>query len=92
LDGVFTRFLSKGWQGRAKSGYARAWYAIWDDGMEGQPYPAQAQAYRELVAQLEGLRKRFQAAEEEARRAGVYPGTRRELRAKHRLDDRLWER
>jgi hypothetical protein len=38
------------------------------------------------------LRTRMSDADDAARRAGVYPGTRREIRAKHRLAWDGWER
>jgi hypothetical protein len=46
----------------------------------------------ELRRSADGLKRALQEAEEEARRADIYPGTRRELRRKFRLDHPGWER
>ena len=41
---------------------------------------------------LESLRTFLQEAEETARQADVYPGTRREVKGRHGMDQRYWER
>jgi hypothetical protein len=46
----------------------------------------------EIVQLRDGIREALGAAEEEARKAGVYPGTLRDLRQRHGLDWDGWDR
>jgi S1-C subfamily serine protease len=53
----------------------------------------QCRAFRgDLDARLAWIREQLAALDEEARRAGVYPGVVRDLRSRHGLDEERWGR
>jgi hypothetical protein len=93
LEADFSGFLASCYQGSHAGSPGRnfqllletgAFPGTWIRGVEGR-----LEDYRKLA---QALRADFQAAEDEARRAGLYPGTRRELRARYGLEDGWWER
>lgn len=93
LDAGFTAFLAGAYQGRHGGGGGRTFQLLTEQGAFPGAWIPGAEArlgeYRRLA---EALRAEFQAAEDEARRADVYPGTRRDLRARYGLGDGWWER
>jgi hypothetical protein len=58
----------------------------------GGPWPPSGcDSIREDLRQrLEQIRTSIESAEEQARRASVYPGVRAEIRRRHGLDDDAW--
>lgn len=93
LEAGFAAFLAGAYQGRHGGAPGRtlqlltepgAFPGTWIPGAEGR-----LGEYRQLA---QALRAELQAAEDEARRADVYPGTRRDLRARFGLGDGWWER
>jgi hypothetical protein len=71
----------------------REWFAVWEpDFPESPVIPACSDMYRDFLKAAGMLRDRMVQAEEDARRAGVYPGTRRDLRARYRLTWSGWDR
>jgi predicted secreted Zn-dependent protease len=70
---------------------SRAWFAYaWgSETARGAVACAEGMAFYSLV---EAIKDRMCAAEEKARRSSVYPGTRRELRARYRLEWDGWDR
>lgn len=93
LDSACARFYAVGWSGTVQGGLSRSWYALITDGaMKGQPNVGYEQDYARLQAAAGQLKATLDSSEEDARQAGVYPGDRRDLRAKYHLDYPGWDR
>jgi S1-C subfamily serine protease len=93
LEGAFTRFVNRNWEGKVEGSFDRSFYALWDGAaMQGNPAKGYEGTLAELRRSADVLKGALQEAEQEARRADVYPGIRRELRRKYRLDHPGWER
>ena len=60
--------------------------------MQGAVSPGCGPNYAQIKTRAEAIRDELLALDEAARRADVYPGTRRELRQKYRLDYAGWDR
>jgi V8-like Glu-specific endopeptidase len=70
----------------------REWFAVWEPDFPTNPViPACTDMYRDFLKAAQTVRDRMVQAEEDARRAGVYPGTRRDLRTRYRLSWRGWD-
>jgi hypothetical protein len=71
----------------------REWFAVWEPDFPDSPViPACTDMYRDFLKTADVIRERVVQADEVARRAGVYPGTRRDLRTRHRLSWSGWDR
>lgn len=71
----------------------REWFGIWEDRPAlGNEIAACASRLAELVQAGNAFRTAMAAADESARRAEVYPGVRRDIRRRYRLDWAGWER
>jgi len=93
LDRNWARFKEVGYEGRIAGTYDREWYAFWESGaMQGRVVTGYEKAFGDLRRSAEEIRTQFLATEEAARRADVYPGIRRELRHKYRLDYAGWDK
>lgn len=92
LESAFATFLAYYWDGKVVGTFERNFYAFWETGaLEGKPvkgYEAKVVGLRQAADKLRDLSRDM---EERARRADVFPGTRRELRQRYRLDHRGWE-
>jgi hypothetical protein len=65
----------------------REWFAVWNAAFSGDAaWPGCADAVDDFRRSAATIRVRTLEADEEARRAGVFPGTRRELRTQYRLN------
>ncbi|MBI3132480.1 MAG: trypsin-like peptidase domain-containing protein [Acidobacteria bacterium] len=93
LESSLQRFLANYFEGRVNGTYDRPLFALAErnayQGSFVQGTEARLGDYRR---NLEQLRELLQAAEDDARKADVYPGTRREVKARHEMDHRFWER
>lgn len=93
LDAAWARFMNSGWNGKVAGSFDRGWYALWTPGaLQGQPVLGYEQTYASLRSAADQLKGRLETVEEEARKAGVYPGVRRDLRRQYRLDYPGWDR
>ncbi len=93
LESNFQRFLNNYFQGRVVGSFERPIFALAErDAFQGSFVRGMEPRLVEYRSSLEQLRTLLQTAEDEARKADVYPGTRRELKAKHGLQHRYWER
>jgi hypothetical protein len=91
LDQAWARLMTAGFQGKVVGSFDRGWYAIWAEGaIQGDAAPGYAGSYAQIRTAAEEVKRLSQAAEEDARQAGVLPGIRRELREKYRLDYQGW--
>ena len=69
------------------------WFAIWDPkAMQGTVPQGCASAFSDIQRAADGVRDGVFAAGEAARQADVYPGTRRDLLRRYRLDYAGWDR
>lgn len=93
LEAGFAAFQAGAYQGRHAGAAGRTFQLLTEPGAFPGTWAQGAEArlgeFRRLAL---ALRAEFQAAEDEARHADVYPGTRRDLRARHGLGDGWWER
>jgi hypothetical protein len=92
LEGAFANFITYQWDGRVVGSFDRNFYALWEkDALQGRP----VQGYEGRAAVLRGvaeeLRSHLREVEDQARRADVFPGTRRDLRQRYRLEYRGWD-
>jgi hypothetical protein len=86
LDEYWRRFRASCYEGPIGGTFERDWFALWDPkAMQGTVAPGCAAAFAEAKRTSEQIRSDGQTAEEAARRAGVYPGVRRDVRQKYRL-------
>ena len=70
----------------------REWFSVWERAPVIDPRDGQCvQWVSELTQLANGIRASMSAADETARAASVYPGVRRDLRRKHKLDWDGWE-
>ena len=75
------------------AGQSREWFALYDGQSALHRAPGGcATALNDIERQATGIRIAMIAAEETARQGDVYPGTRRDLRQRYRLDYAGWDR
>jgi Trypsin-like peptidase domain len=93
LDDYWRSFMRACYEGRITGGFDHDWFAIWEPrSMQGAVSPGCGTNYAQIKTRAEAIRDELLALDEAARRADVYPGTRRELRQKYRLDYAGWDR
>jgi S1-C subfamily serine protease len=93
LDDYWDRFAKVCLREPLRTGGDRAWFAIWERGFPTDAVsPACVSDFQSFRDAADVLRMRLMQADEAARRAGVYPGSRRELRERYRLDWDGWDR
>ena len=93
LDDYWTRFRNACRATAAPNGGDREWFGVWDRPPSFNTADAQCSRWLSDIAQLAGaVRTAMTSADETARTASVYPGVRRELRRKYKLDWDGWER
>lgn len=91
LDNQWERFKARSFEGRILGSYEHGWFALWEkDAIQGKVRVGHEGVQEELRRNADEIRSQMVAAEEEARRADVYPGVRRELRQKYRLESSRW--
>ena len=88
LDGSWRNFRNSCYLGRVAGGaLEREWFALWDQrAMQGAVSPGCEAAFASLRGIAFDVRNGVLAAQEAARRTGVYPGTLRDVRRRHRLE------
>ncbi|HTL99457.1 MAG TPA: trypsin-like peptidase domain-containing protein, partial [Holophagaceae bacterium] len=73
LDGAWSRFMAEGWDGKVSGTFDRNWYALWTPGaLQGAVVSGYEQAYASLRAAADQWKSKLEAAEEDARQAGVF--------------------
>jgi hypothetical protein len=93
LDGYWKRFMEAGYTGKVEGRFDREWYALYENGaLPGKIIIGYESTFNDLRRHAEEIRNQVIATEEAARRADVYPGTRRELRGKYHLDYQGWDK
>ena len=93
LDDYWRSFKRACYEGRIAGNFDHDWFAIFEPrAMQGAVSSGCGTTYAQVRARAESIRDEVLGLEEAARRADVYPGTRRELRQKYRLDYSGWDR
>jgi len=93
LDGRWRAFKDACYQGRVAGSFDREWFALWDPrAMQGAVAPGCSVVFNDIRHTAQEIHDEVVGAEEAARRADVYPGTRRETLRKSRLDYTGWNR
>jgi hypothetical protein len=93
LDGRWRSFKSSCYEGRIAGSFDHEWFAVWDQrAMQGAVSPGCGPSFADIRRQAQDIRDGVLGAEESARQTGVYPGTLRDVRRRHRLDYAGWDR
>jgi S1-C subfamily serine protease len=93
LDDRWLSFKRACYQGRIVGTFEREWFAFWDPkAMQGVVPPGCTTAFGDIRRVAQDIRDTVVGLEEAARRADVYPGARRDLRRRYRLDYAAWDR
>jgi S1-C subfamily serine protease len=91
LDRYWNQFIAAGFDGHIEGQFARPWFAVTEPrSMQGQVRPGYEKNLASIQAAVESIHKALASAEDAARQADVYPGTRRELRQKYALENPDW--
>jgi hypothetical protein len=93
LDGRWRSFKSSCYEGRVAGGFEHEWFALWEPkAMQGAVAPGCEAGFSELRRAADDIRTNVVAVNEAARQADVYPGTRRELLRRYKLDYAGWDK
>jgi hypothetical protein len=93
LDERWSSFKRNCYEGAVAGAFVHEWYALWEPrAMRGAVSPGCEGSFADIRRVADDIRDRVIAAGEAARQADVYPGTRRELLHRYRLEYSLWER
>jgi|KBSMisStandDraft_5_1062788.scaffolds.fasta_scaffold11143_3 S1-C subfamily serine protease len=91
MDDYWRRFKSSCYRGPVGGGYDREWFALFDPrAMRGAVLEGCSNAFADAQQQANEIRAGVVAADEAARKADVYPGIRRDVLKKYRLDYAGW--
>ena len=87
------RFKQQCYEGKTAGAFDRDWFAIFEPkAMQGAVSPGCGPWFNDARAEAYLIRNSVEAGDEAARKSDVYPGTRRDLRRKYRLDYAGWDR
>lgn len=93
IDDYWDRFMKSCHSKPVSAGGDRPWFGVWAQRPEiTAAIPDCGVWLNDLVQLASGVRTTMTAAEDSARRGGVYPGEARDLRKKHRLGWDGWEK
>ena len=93
LDLDWPRFKSECYGGKIIGSFEREWYALYEPrAMPGMVAPGCEVVLADLRRIADAIRAEMTAQNEAARRAGVYPGVQRDIRARLRLEYSGWDR
>jgi S1-C subfamily serine protease len=91
LDRYWAEFTRVCYQGPIDGRFDRAWFAVFDTrAMKGSVSPGCTMQFAYVQRTAGEVRDAILAADEAARRADVYPGTRRDVLRRNRLDYAGW--
>jgi hypothetical protein len=91
LDRYWNQFIAVGFDGHIEGQFARPWFAVTEPrSMQGQVRPGYEKNLTSIQTAVESVHRALATAEDAARQADVYPGTRRELRQKYTLENPAW--
>jgi S1-C subfamily serine protease len=93
LDERWRSFKRSCYEARVVGVFDREWFAVWDPrAMQGAVSPGCGPAFGDMRRAADDIRDAVLAASEAARQADVYPGTRRDVLRRSRLDYAGWDR
>jgi len=93
LDSDWQRFREGCYTGAVVGAFDREWFALLSErALPGVVAPSCGTFHGDFKRTAGEFRGLMLAADEAARRAGVYPGARRDARRKHRLSHPAWDR
>ena len=93
LDDQWRNFRNTCYEGRVAGSFDHEWFALWDQrAMQGAVPPGCSAFFGRIRQTAFAIRDAVAAAEEAARRADVYPGTRRDALRHWHLDYSGWVR
>jgi S1-C subfamily serine protease len=93
LDGSWKAFTATCYEGRIAGVFDRQWFALWDPRAMQGVVPSHCLSYfADLKRQANEIEQTVVTSDEMARRADLYPGTRRDVLRKYRLDYAGWSR
>jgi len=87
LDAYWRRFKADCYEGSINGHFDHEWFALFErDKMRGAINPGCTGAMSTVMNEANSIKRIVTAAEEAARKGDVYPGVRRDLRQRYRLD------
>ncbi|MBZ5559416.1 MAG: trypsin-like peptidase domain-containing protein [Acidobacteriia bacterium] len=93
LDDRWRGFKAGCYTGTVAANLDHEWFGFWDPkALPGAVAPQCESLWNDLRRMAQAIRDDVMAANEAARQADVYPGTRRDLLRRYRLDYSAWER
>jgi len=93
LDSRWHSFKNACYEGRVAGAFEHEWFALWDTrAMQGAVSPGCGGAFADIRRAADDIRDGVIAAGEAARQGDVYPGTRRDVLHRYRLDYPGWDR
>jgi hypothetical protein len=93
FDNEWSRFASACYARVAAGAFDREWFALYEPRTIRMPISAECEDARvQFRAAAETFRAQMAKLDDDARRAGVYPGTQREIRSRLRLEYSGWGR
>jgi S1-C subfamily serine protease len=91
LDGQWASFTAQCYEGRIVGVFDRPWFALWDPrAMQGVVASSCVSFFNDFRRRATDIQQAVTAADEAARAADIYPGTRRDVLRRSRLD--YWTR
>jgi len=91
LDRRWTSFIRSCYEGQVVGSFDHQWFALWEPrAMQGAVAPGCGPAFTDLRRDASEIRNTIAALDEAARREDIYPGTRREILRRYRLDYAGW--
>ena len=91
LDSRWHSFIRSCYEGQVAGSFDHQWFALWEPrAMQGAVTPGCGPSFTDLRRDASEIRNTIAALDEAARREDIYPGTRREILRRYRLDYSGW--
>ena len=91
LDSRWNSFIRTCYEGQVSGSFDHQWFALWEPrAMQGAVSPGCGPSFTDLRRDASEIRNTIAALDEAARREDIYPGTRREILRRYRLDYSGW--
>ncbi len=92
LDARWRTFKGSCYEGRVVGAFDHEWFALWEPkAMQGAVSPGCGPLFGDLRRAAQDIHDYVMAINENARQADIYPGTRREVLRRYRLDYSGWD-
>jgi S1-C subfamily serine protease len=91
LDREWDSFIRSCYEGHVAGSFDHPWFALWESrAMQGAVSPGCGAAFTDIRRAASEIRNTLSALDEAARREDIYPGTRRDVLRRYRLDYSGW--